>query len=39
MSVNNGKVVVVVFLADKSAGILAKGSNLVFERLRITDKL
>ena len=39
VSVNNGKVVVIVLLADKAAGILAEGSDLVFERLRIADEL
>ena len=39
MAVNHRKVVVVILLADKAARILAEGSDLVFERLRISDKL
>ena len=36
---DNGKVIVIVFLAYKSAGILAEGTNLVFEGCGMTHKL
>ena len=39
MTVYNGKVVVVIFLADKTAGVLAEGAYLVFKRLGIADVL
>ena len=39
MTVNNGKIVVVILLAYKAAGVLAEGSDLVLERTGITDKL
>ena len=38
MTVNNSKVVVIVFLTDETARILAEGSDLVFERTGITDE-
>ena len=39
MSVDNGEVVVVVLLADKSAGILAECADLVLERLGVAYEL
>ena len=39
MSIDDGKIVVVVLLADEAAGILAEGTNLVFEGGGIADKL
>lgn len=33
VSVDNGKVVIIIFLADKTAGILAEGPYLVFKGL------
>ena len=39
MSVYHGQVVIIVFLADETAGILAEGSNLVFKGLGIPDEL
>ena len=39
MSVDNGEVVVVVLLADKAAGILAEGADLVLEGLGIAHQL
>ena len=39
MSVDHRKVFVVVFLTDEASRILAEGSDLVAERLRIADKL
>ncbi len=39
MSVDHGEVVVVVLLADETAGILAEGAHLVLERCGITDQL
>ena len=39
VTVNNGKVIIVVFLAYKAAGILAEGSYLVFKRLRVAYEL
>ena len=39
MAVDDGEIVVIVFLADKAAGILAEGSHLVLERARIADQL
>ena len=39
MTVYNGKIVVVILLAYKSAGILTEGSDLILERTGITDKL
>ena len=39
MTVDNGKVVVVVLLAYEAAGILAECPHLVFERSRISDEL
>ena len=39
MHVYKGKVVIVIFLAYKAAGILAKCTHFVFKRQRIADKL
>ncbi len=39
MTVDNGKIVVVILLAYKAAGVLAEGSYLVFERTGIADEL
>ena len=39
MSVDDRQIVVVIFLADKTARILTEGTDLVFERLRIADEL
>lgn len=39
VSVDDGKVVVIVLLADEAAGILAERANLVLERLGIADEL
>ena len=39
MTVDNGKIVVVILLAYKAAGVLAEGSDLVFERTGIADEL
>ena len=39
VTVDYGKIVVIVFLADKTARILAESANLVLERLRIAYQL
>lgn len=39
VSVDHREVVVVVFLRDKAARVLAEGAHLVFERLGITYEL
>ena len=39
MAVDHSKIVVVIFLADKSARVLAESADLVFKWLRITDQL
>ena len=39
VTVDYGKIVVIVFLADKTARILAESANLVLERLGIADEL
>ena len=39
VAVDHGKVVVVVFLRHKAAGVLAEGAHLVFPRLRVADEL
>jgi hypothetical protein len=39
MTVHDGEVVVVVFLADEAARVLAERAHLVFKRLRIADQL
>ena len=39
MAVDNCQIIVVVLLADKAAGVLAEGANLVLEGLRIADQL
>ena len=38
VSVDDGEVVVVVFLAYETAGVLTEGTHLVLERLRISDE-
>ena len=39
MTVDDGEIVVVILLADESAGILAEGTNLILEREGIADEL
>ena len=39
MAVDHGQMVVVILLADKTAGILAKSAHLVFKGLGITNQL
>ena len=39
VAVDDGEIVVVVLLADETAGVLAEGAHLVLERARIADQL
>ena len=39
MTVYNGEIVIVVFLSNEAAGILAEGAHLILEGLGITDEL
>lgn len=39
MTVHDGERVVIIFLADEAAGVLAERAHLVFKRLRIADQL
>ena len=38
MAVYNGKVIIIIFLRNKSARVLAKRAHLVFKRFRISDQ-
>ena len=39
VAVDHCKIIVVILLADKTAGILTEGADLVFKRARISDQL